>query len=204
MFETLKKKFFIEEKNYTFDEYKSNQYRLLNVTLFIFLFSLIVPFLVFPLMLRNVLSVVITCLVAILINLCMYDSLKRNLTYKYIEKAEKEWRMKNRVEILPLFKESTIYEKKYNLLYYEEKNRVRFDVMINKNEVEFYIPLCGGKHKKRTFSLDNVYFDTNSDEHSFFVSEVYTFVDDRFHSINKPFVERSRYIIQSKYIQWWS
>ncbi|GGD05576.1 hypothetical protein [Enterococcus wangshanyuanii] len=92
-----------------------------------------------------------------------------------------------------------------SLLSYARSVRVRSDVVIKNDTVEYYVPMRDYTAKRNTLPLHSVICKTAVNDCSFLIVETRCFEDERFEflaqQVGVPF-KRSRMIIESDYIEW--
>lgn len=207
MFDIDVNKYRICTEDYTFDEFERNRNILIRMSnLKGCLVMLISVFFLRLLLHKYFLWVMI---VSIVLGVCVkfmeYDSDVGRMKDKYFMEAEREWVIVSKSELLPRFKCPVDYSKFDESSYYNLVKRYRRDVVVKNKCVEFYILKTEKGYKRVSLPIYDVYFDTISDERSFLLWEKYSFVDNRFLSLEERYSSRYlsfRYTIQSKYIQW--
>lgn len=207
MFEINISKYQISMKDFTYDEFERNRNVLIRTSNLKACLTMLVSVILFQKLLHNHFFgvMIVSVVLGVFMKFTEYESDVRRMKDKYFMEAEKEWVIVSKTELLPRFKCPVDYSKFGESSYYNWVKPFRRDVTVKNKRVEFYILKTEKGYKRDSLPIYDVYFDTISDERSFLLWEKYTFVDNRFLSLEEKYPSSYlsfRFTIQSKYIQW--
>lgn len=207
MMQKVRSKMKIVVQNYSYEEYERNRgiYSLYLCFSSVFIALFIGCFILLSLLFHEFQFIyLIYSLIVLGVIAGVLDERKR-LENEYLRYAKKEWCETRRTELCP--REMYLLEDSdfRSLLSYARSVRVRSDVVIKSDTVEYYVPTKEYKAKRNTLPLHSVICRTSVNDRSFLIVETRCFEDERFEflaqQVGVPF-KRSRMIIESDYIQW--